>query len=264
MLSVGLTAAASLLRVGSGHRAEYRLPPGYEAPVAALVDFTQRERQLCFTTLPKIEVVVGRGKWAEVYNDPGSHRSAGFYVVETNRVFVRAGEPARVESVMVHELVHALQFQSFPALRSPASSPENAAARHALIEADADIVMDSYLRLLVDSGHPAADRIRESLTSMSEAQAFAEWIKRERGQEALDVVLISPDLEPRDFDDPDGFLRRAVPSSGRAPVPQPAEGRGLNPLQCGFDSHRGHSGCCQGPVDFDDPVHGDRMSEPLQ
>ena len=115
---------------------------------------------------------------------------AGFYDREEDRIYVPIlpldTPEAELEqrAVLAHEVEHALQAQSFRALRDPASD-EEAIARLALLEGDAMVAMGAYLGL--ERGEPVGRTLRRIADATR--QVSVDKLAQERGERPIDRAL---------------------------------------------------------------------------
>lgn len=254
------------------------VPPGratYDAgttdPVAAAVPvlsgFAETARGLRFRTRPKVQAVDG-ATFAKVVAEPittadgpagdraattralalghlGTRADAlpeAFYSYRRQAVFLRQGRPfdAFARVVLVHELTHALQDQSFGLLalaRAAAGDADRARALTAVIEGDATRVELAYL-----ATQPAADQAAvrarydydpkprsyaelERTFPYTVGRDFATTLAGQGGNAAVDAAFKRPPTSTAQVIDPREYSGGVEPLGVRPP---PAEGQRLD------------------------------------
>ena len=178
-----------------------------------LIRFVEDARGLCFREQPVI-VIVPDDEWAAAtrLTSPGASKALGFFDWSHERVFVREHQdPHVVRSTIIHELVHALQWQQRPGIYwTPATSDKDVEARRRLIEGDAYRIEHEYFRRSSgDTRLPPGEEpwYIEVPSSLRPAFRFAETIHRLGGQAAIDAAFDGRSLSAEVFEDPEGFVR---------------------------------------------------------
>lgn len=261
---VVVVAVAALLAIAGGRP----VPPGrsaYDAgttdPVAAavpvLAGFAEQARGLRFRQPPPVRVL-DPAAFARVVAEPLpvtgtigdraatrralalAHLSTAgepeaFYSYARHAVYLRQGRPvdAYARVVLVHELTHALQDQSFDLLglsRAAAADADRARALAALIEGDATRVELAYLATL-PAAEQAAVRARHdySLTPRTYAELertfpytvgrdFAAALAERGGNAAVDAAFARPPVSTAQVIDPRAYEAGVEPLGVRAPA----------------------------------------------
>jgi hypothetical protein len=262
---VVLLAVAGLVVLAGGKP----VPPGrsaYDAgttdPVAAavpvLAGFVEQARGLRFSTSPSVQVVdtatfaaaLKQPLVTAASGDPAATEQAlafggpavatapvAFYSFRRHAVLLRQGQPvdAYARVVLVHELTHALQDQSFdlgaPA-RAAAADADQARALSALVEGDATRVELAYLATL-----PAADQAAvKARRNYSPAPAsygqltasfptttgreFVTALAEQGGNAAVDAAFRRPPSSTAQVIDPKAYEGGVEPLGVRAPPGQ--------------------------------------------
>ena len=236
-----------------------------------LIAFVERERGLSFTSRPEIELLDSAAfgaAWTAVIAEDAAENSEdyanftdiyramgvidgdqtleqiwtrfgdagviGFYDPDTGNIKLRSGEiTAFTQTVLVHELVHALEDQAFGLDRAEYDdrTDEIDWTFSALTEGSARVIESRYRQQFTTAERTEEDAARAALprtvslseftTSFLELQfgryrygetfAAALWAE---GQDAVDEAFANPPATSELILDPESFLRGAAPDAG--------------------------------------------------
>ncbi len=159
---------------------------------------------------------------------------AGFYHPPKKTFFIRPGVPL-LETIMAHEITHALQDQSYDLqtlIRSRKGNDDGTFALQALVEGDALLTMITFtaqnmtFRKVFSTftdvlGMMAMDQrklmaappyLREHLLRMyTDGMAFVQALQREHGARAVDQAFGDPPRTSEQILHPEKYLRRELP-----------------------------------------------------